>query len=44
MRQQVLVPAALVALTVVLCFGAGAGSAALVFHDRVTQIAATWAK
>jgi hypothetical protein len=43
-RQQVLVPAALVALTVVLCLGAGAGSAALVFHDRVAQIVVTWAK
>jgi hypothetical protein len=43
-RQQVMVPAALVALTVVLCLGVGAGSAALVFHDRVAQIAVTWKK
>jgi len=43
-RQPLLVPALLVALTVVLCFGAGAGSAVLVFHDRVAQIAATWGK
>jgi hypothetical protein len=43
-RQEVLVPATLVALTVVLCLGAGAGSAALVFHDRVAQIAVTWKK
>ena len=38
------VPALLAALTIVLCFSAGAGSAALVFHDRVAQITATWAK
>jgi hypothetical protein len=38
------IPAALAALTVVLCLGVGAGSAALVFHDRVAQIVVTWAK
>jgi hypothetical protein len=36
------VPALLAALTIVLCFSAGAGSAALVFHERVAQITATW--
>ena len=38
------VPASLVALTIALCFSTGAGSAALVFHGRVAQISATWAK
>jgi hypothetical protein len=42
--QPLRVPAVLAALTVVLCFGVGAGSAALVFHDRVAQIAVAWAK
>jgi hypothetical protein len=42
--QPLRVPAALAALTIVLCFSAGAGSAALVFHDRVAQIAVTWRK
>jgi hypothetical protein len=32
------------ALMVVLCLGVGAGSAALVFHDRVAQIAVSWWK
>jgi hypothetical protein len=41
---QRLVPASLVVLTVVLCYGAGAGSAALVFRDRVEQVVATWQK
>jgi hypothetical protein len=39
-----LVPASLLMLTVVLGFSAGAGSAALVFHDRITQIAVMWGK
>jgi hypothetical protein len=38
------IPAALAALTVVLCLGVGAGSAALVFHDRVAQIVVTWGR
>ena len=42
--QSLRVPAALAALVVVLSFGAGAGSAALVFHDRVAQIAVAWTK
>ena len=32
------------ALMVVLCLVVGAGSAALVFHDRVAQIVVTWAR
>ena len=42
--QARLVPTSLALLTVALCFCAGAGSAALVFHDRVGQIAVTWKK
>jgi hypothetical protein len=38
------VPAALAALTVVVGLTVGAGSAALLFHDRVAQIVVTWAK
>ena len=41
--QPRLVSASLAALTIVLCFTAGAGSAALVFHDRVSLIVAHWA-
>ena len=41
--QPRLVSATLAALTIVLCFTAGAGSAALVFHDRVSLIVTHWA-
>jgi hypothetical protein len=37
-------PAGLAALTIVLCLGVGAGSAAMMFHDRVAQIVLTWRK
>jgi hypothetical protein len=38
------VSAGLTALTIVLCLGIGAGSAAMMFHDRVAQVVATWKK
>jgi hypothetical protein len=38
------VPLSLATLMVVFCLGVGAGSAALVFHDRVAQIVVTWSK
>jgi hypothetical protein len=38
------VSAGLTALTIVLCLGVGAGSAAMMFHDRVAQVVATWKK
>jgi len=38
------VPLLVAALMVVLCLGVGAGSAALVFHDRVAQIVVTWTR
>jgi hypothetical protein len=38
------VPTMVASLTVVLGLTVGAGSAALLFHDRVAQIVVTWAK
>jgi hypothetical protein len=37
-----LIPSSLAALVILLCMCVGASGAALVFHDRVQHIVATW--